>query len=1100
MTATSKSASKAGKSARPRRIPLLVESAIVMMCVLCVLIALTYSNFRHLEEANDWNIHTHRVLEKIVVMRAALGEEESRLRGFALTGDFELLSDVYRVQQEATDTLSQLMVLTRDRPQQQQRLDTFGDDYQNWRGRYATVKAASLATARRISNETGPRRVGLVRLENALNVIENTERALLVQRAQVQELSRHRAAMYLLCASICAVTFTAVFVVLLGGQVRAVENSNERLTASQAQLQTVLEHAPLILYSVDLDEKFTLMTGKGAASVGLTPAAVGKNITQVISHSYDYEPVRAALRGHANVSRSVINDLVFETNRLPLRDASGEITGMIGVSVDISQSVHASEALRESEARFRSVIESVQEVVFQIDEQGCWSFLNPAWRLALGHDVDWSLGKAALDFVYPEDHDQTVAFFNAPGGRKDVKRGLVRFITRNGHPRWMDVQMQVQRDESGAFLGAAGTFSDITDRKVAQEELLATTMMQRAILNSSNYSIIAVDPNGIVQSFNRAAQKMLGYKTEEVAGKETLLRFHAPAEIEERARELSEELGRPIAPGLEALVAKARDGAIEEREWNYVRRDGSQLPVRLSISELRGVEGQVSGFLIVGYDLTETRRAESLKNEFVSVVSHELRTPLTSIRGALGLLAGGVAGELPKSARDMIEIARKNSDRLVLLINDILDIEKIESGKMRFETKPVKVRTLLENAVEQNAAYGDALEVKLVLDGAESMNEWEVQGDEDRLQQVLSNLISNACKFTPAGGSVHIGASNDGENVRISVLDQGPGVPAEFVPRLFEKFAQADSTSTRKQGGTGLGLAIARAIVEKHDGSLDYVSPPAGKSGACFALELPLPKSIAPFVPPVPTSRVPMGRVLICEDEIEVAQLLALIISKSGYDSDIATSIAIARDKLKSGDYVGLTLDMMFPDGDGLDFLAEIRADAKTRELPVIVVSLNSRSGQLHGDALDVLDWLRKPIDAGRLLNALALLQQHDSPRILHVEDDADVRHIVSAILGDSARITPASNLAEARSHLVLAKSSDQPFDLAILDIGLPDGSGLDLVPLLSSSQPPIQVIMFSASESSPEDAQAVNASLVKSRTSNEVLKATIQRLLQKQS
>jgi PAS domain S-box-containing protein len=285
-------------------------------------------------------------------------------------------------------------------------------------------------------------------------------------------------------------------------------------------------------------------------------------------------------------------------------------------------------------------------------------------------------------------------------------------------------------------------------------------------------------------------------------------------------------------------------GTIERSEVDeWERANGETEFLQWEMRPWRDAGGQIGGIIMLTEFISERVRASRIKNEFVSVVSHELRTPLTSIRGALGLLAGGVAGELPKSARDMIEIARKNSDRLVLLINDILDIEKIESGKMRFDMKPIAIRALLENALDANRAYAEGLGAHFEFEMADLDAQIEVQGDENRLQQVLSNLLSNACKFTPSGGAVRLQAEPWEEGaalwLRVTVSDEGPGVPTEFVPRLFEKFAQADSSSTRKQGGTGLGLAIARAIVEKHGGTMDYSPPPPGQTGAHFIFTLP---------------------------------------------------------------------------------------------------------------------------------------------------------------------------------------------------------------------------------------------------------------------
>ena len=307
-----------------------------------------------------------------------------------------------------------------------------------------------------------------------------------------------------------------------------------------------------------------------------------------------------------------------------------------------------------------------------------------------------------------------------------------------------------------------------------------------------------------------------------------------------------------------ASHARALGGATESSEVEeFTQHDGSLGFLQWDVRPWRDAHGQIAGIIMLTELISERVRAQRIKNEFVSVVSHELRTPLTSIRGALGLLAGGVAGELPPGAKQMIDIAQKNSDRLVILINDILDIEKIESGKMRFDLRPLALRELLESAREQNNDYAQTLGVTLSIEKLELLDAVQVLGDESRLQQILSNLISNACKFTPSGGVVKIRARleagfeatkspataqkiSGADRVQISVEDEGPGVPPEFVPRLFEKFAQADSSSTRKQGGTGLGLAIARAIVEKQGGTLHYIAPLPPATGATFQFDLPL--------------------------------------------------------------------------------------------------------------------------------------------------------------------------------------------------------------------------------------------------------------------
>lgn len=237
----------------------------------------------------------------------------------------------------------------------------------------------------------------------------------------------------------------------------------------------------------------------------------------------------------------------------------------------------------------------------------------------------------------------------------------------------------------------------------------------------------------------------------------------------------------------------------------------------------------------VARDISDRKRVEQMKSDFISVVSHELRTPLTSIRGSLGLITGGVAGELPEPARSLVDVATRNSDRLARLIDDILDVEKIESGQMGFRLVPQDLMTLVEQAVEANQTYGQPYRISLCI--AESAYV-PVRVDADRMQQVLNNLLSNAVKFSPSGGVVEVGVTAENGLARLRVTDRGKGIPPEFQARIFEKFSQADTTSTRQRGGTGLGLSISRAIVDRHGGQIWFETAPG--QGTTFFVELPV--------------------------------------------------------------------------------------------------------------------------------------------------------------------------------------------------------------------------------------------------------------------
>jgi|GEM_PF-2815673 PAS domain S-box-containing protein len=395
---------------------------------------------------------------------------------------------------------------------------------------------------------------------------------------------------------------------------------------------------------------------------------------------------------------------------------------------------------------------------------------------------------------------------------------------------------RVQKVELMVATRTAELSQEIQDRKRAEHSLEETLSLMKAIFESANQTIIATDIFGIIRSFNRTAERLLGYAADEVVGKMTLEIIHLPDEVMNRAAILSKELGFPVEPGFETFVAKTRMmGLPDDNEWSYVRKDGSKFPIFLSVTTLRDVEGHITGYVGIGYDITERKKVDRMKSEFISTVSHELRTPLTSIRGSLGLIAGGLAGAMPPQAKPLVEIAMNNCERLVRLINDILDIEKIESGKMEFRNRPFALVPLLEQALLANEAYGRQFGVRfrLEFDGGDA----RVNADPDHLTQVVTNLLSNAAKFSPHGSEVLVSAKRVGGKIRVSVRDQGPGISDTFKSRIFQKFAQADASDSRQKGGTGLGLYICKTIIEKLHGVIGFENA-LGK-GTVFFFELP---------------------------------------------------------------------------------------------------------------------------------------------------------------------------------------------------------------------------------------------------------------------
>ncbi|WP_110657694.1 ATP-binding protein [Salinicola halimionae] len=573
---------------------------------------------------------------------------------------------------------------------------------------------------------------------------------------------------------------------------------------------------------------------------------------------------------------------------------------------------------------------------------------------------------------------------------------------------------------------------------------------------------------------------------------------------EEAAEDASQVFERVHEDDAERLAISVNESARNLTPWNCeyrVRQDNGEFIwlAGQSIPEREADGGTIwHGFL---HDVTARKRDERLKSEFISTVSHELRTPLTSISGALGLIQGGALGVPPDTMRGMLATAHNNSQRLIMLINDLLDMEKLVAGKMAFQMQEQRLMPLIDQAIESNQAYADQFQARYVV--TERMDRVGVNVDAMRLQQVMSNLLSNAAKFTPPNTQVEIRVEPIADRVRVSVIDNGPGIPAEFHDRIFQKFSQADASTTRKQGGTGLGLAITRELVERMRGSINFFSE-AGQ-GACFFFELPcieLPEDLEEIASPAPValtgapveSVADGSRLLIVEDDHDTAVLLATLVRHWGYEAEIAHSMGDALRWLERRSFDAITLDLMLPDGNGLTLLRQLREQPQTRELPVLVVSAKAEEGQLEiGGRLDAVDWLAKPFDEKRLAGALhsSLSLRPERARILHVESDAKLSQRIAAQIAPSMTLDVARSLQEAR---YLLDSYD--YGLISLDLTASYGPGWEVIPMLSQLARQPAVIMLSEEALAPTLLGRVETAIAKPGLSAEALMGAFDRQL----
>jgi DNA-binding response OmpR family regulator/nitrogen-specific signal transduction histidine kinase len=519
------------------------------------------------------------------------------------------------------------------------------------------------------------------------------------------------------------------------------------------------------------------------------------------------------------------------------------------------------------------------------------------------------------------------------------------------------------------------------------------------------------------------------------------------------------------------------------------RADGTTFPLDFQLTDMPIDSRRM--FVAFVRDISQRKRHERMKDEFVATVSHELRTPMTSIAGSLGLLAGGAAGALPDPAKRLLAIAHSNSQRLVRLINDILDIDKMESGKSVFALQPVELRALAEQAIEANRGFaeGYGVTVYLAADAAQGV----VRVDPDRMTQVLVNLLSNAVKFSPRGQEVVVGIEHKGATIRVTVRDHGPGIPEDYRSRVFEKFVQVDASDARQKGGTGLGLSIVKQIMLRLGGDVGLESAAGG--GTIFYVELPCWDRIE-LLETERLGRSGSALILLCEEDPDAAAVLSDRLRAAGFPTDIAYTAEEAVKGATSRSYAAILVDLQLPDSDGISLIKQLRAQPQYHNTPIVVVSADPARGRddKRSSTLNVLDWLAKPVDTERLLRVLNRPIVRDSyvrPRILHVDDDRDVLKLVAQALGSTADVVSVESIDEARHVLDSGR-----FDLAVLDVGLAEGFGLDLLPdLCGGDGQPIPVVVFSAQDT-PEVAARVLAVLSKSRASIDNLVTTLRRLV----
>ena len=653
---------------------------------------------------------------------------------------------------------------------------------------------------------------------------------------------------------------------------------------------------------------------------------------------------------------------------------------------------------------------------------------------------------------------------------------------------------------------------------------LDISALQNAIFNSATFSSIATDAKGVIQIFNVGAERMLGYAADEVLDRITPADISDPDEVIARAAALSLELGTPIAPGFEALVFKASRGIEDVYELTYVRKDGSRFPAIVSVTALRDSADVIIGYLLIGTDNTarkaiederktlelalrqknaELETASRMKSEFLANMSHELRTPLNAIIGFSEVLADGLIGELTEKQRGFISDIFSSGKHLLSLINDILDLSKVEAGKMLLDLESVQIAPLVTNSLSIVREKASSRRINLTMDAT---GVGSVQADGRKVKQIVYNLLSNAVKFTAERGDVtlraarvprsavgHISSGTPGrtfpladsafeEFLEISVTDTGMGIPPESIDSLFKPFSQIDSGLSRKFEGTGLGLAMVKLLADLHGGAV-AVESTLGK-GSRFTVWLPVraPHEVAtPLPPPRVFSSSEWGPeahvALVVEDDQKSADLVRVQLEAEGFRVVHAPTAEQGLILAQQHPPALITLDIMLPNMDGWEFLSRLKQMPDLKSVPVVIISIVADADK--GFALGASRVMQKPIsrqDLYESLLALNLLPKAESGAltVLVVDDDPAAVEMVALHIKDLA--TTVLRAHGGREAIELARR-DKP-DLIVLDLMMPEVTGFDVVAALNEEPGTarIPVLVVTSMDVSDADRARLNA------------------------
>ena len=666
---------------------------------------------------------------------------------------------------------------------------------------------------------------------------------------------------------------------------------------------------------------------------------------------------------------------------------------------DSERVTRGAEHLRQSEERFRLLVEGVLDyAIFMLDPDGVVLTWNAGAERFKGYRADEIVGSHFSRFYPPEAlarglpaHELEMA---ARVGSFEDEGWRVR---KDGSLFWANVVITAMRDATGALVGYSKVTRDLTQRRNHEEQLRQSEERFRLLVEGVNeYAIFMLDVNGHVATWNVGAQRIKGYLADEIIGQHISV-FYPQDARDSRWPE-------------HELQQATETGSFVDTGWR-VRKDGTRLWANVTITALRDASGRLLGFAKLTRDLTENKRVEAIelaneereqlleaersarmaaqratrvKDEFLGTLSHELRTPLSAILGWTQILLKGGSATAAVDQRRAIEVIDRNARAQVQLIDDLLDLSRIMAGKIRLDLQQVSMPDIVQKAIDSAlpAAQAKDIRVRALLDPSNTV----VSADAARLQQVVWNVLSNAIKFTPKGGQVQVVLRRVHSHIELSVADTGVGIPAHFLPLVFDRFSQRDSSTTRSHGGLGLGLAISKQLVEMHGGTIRAASAGEGH-GSTFFVALPvslMQSDVALEHPAVAVEgaesmslpRLEGVHAFVIDDEPDAREVLVRVLEGQGAVVTAFSSAQDALEALKATRPVVIVSDIGMPGMDGYQMIRALRAtESRESRIPALALTAFARpEDRKRSLQAGFQAHLAKPFDVAELVLIIATL------------------------------------------------------------------------------------------------------------------------------